>query len=175
MSIICFHRVWPKFTPIKKKTFTQSLHSKNTVRLQWVYTRFTCQVQACKPRINPVLEHSETPMRACKCLHKVRSEVYSNQEKKFSNSFHLIFLVSLTEFTQRLHAISKHVNQNLKWPYLGNLNQSSVWDEPKNRFNKRPWSTNCARSWCIWPIRHHMTDDRKWSGGSFFGAPENQK
>ncbi len=137
MNIFCLHKVWPKFTPIKKKMFTQSLHCKNTVCLHSVYTRFTCHVQACKPRKNLVCNTPKPQSEDANVytqslvwkLHEPRKAVY----RQFTLIFFSKFDWTLTEFIQSLLAISKHLNQNLKWPYLGN--QSSVWDEPKNRFN----------------------------------------
>jgi hypothetical protein len=46
------HKVWSKFTPIRKIKFTQSLHTSIFLGLHRVYTELTRPNQACKPRVN---------------------------------------------------------------------------------------------------------------------------
>ncbi len=62
---------------------------------------------------------------------------------------------------------------NLKRPYLGN--QWAVRPEPKNRFNNRPFPTNCAGSWHMERIRHNMAALQKLVKGVNLGAPEHLK
>ncbi len=51
------------------------------------------------------------------------------------------FALSLQTYNQRANLISNPPNtpKSLRWPYL--CNQSSVWNEPKNRFNNRHCQT----------------------------------
>ena len=62
---------------------------------------------------------------------------------------------------------------NLKMPYLGN--QGAVRPEPKNRFNNRPFPTNCAGLWHMERIRHDMAAQQKLVREVNLGAPEHPK
>ena len=62
---------------------------------------------------------------------------------------------------------------NLKRPYLGN--QWAVRPEPKNRFNNRPFLTNCAGLGHMERIRDDMAAQQTLVRGVNLGAPEHPK
>ncbi len=89
-------------------------------------------------------------------LHETRKKVYRQFTLNIFSKFDRVY----TKFTCHIQA---------SWPKLEMTISSNFPFETSQRTDliTHPWSTNCARSWCIWPIRHHMTSDRTWSGGSF--------
>ncbi len=62
---------------------------------------------------------------------------------------------------------------NLEPPYLGN--QSSVWHEPKSRFNNHLFTTNCNGLWYMECIRHNMRACWKFVKGVNLGGPQHLK
>ena len=110
---------------------------------------------------------------SCSSLHNVWPRfIPIIKNNKFTFWKHSRFALSLTRLSLHIKKFKltsslfwcTTPSPNLKWPYLGTKH-------PFEKSQRTDLKTTRDRQitlvflLCIWPIRHHMTNDWKWSGG----------